>query len=160
MQRAMASVDPSLPFSGFYSMNDLLAKTLATPRIEMALLGALATLALLLSAVGIFALVANLVAQRTREIGIRMALGSTVAQAMVRIGRSGAGASVLGLFVELILCAGALRVMSSVLYSVGVYDLPTIVTVVLTLALVTIVATAGPTLRIARIEPAQTLRDE
>jgi macrolide transport system ATP-binding/permease protein len=160
MQRAMASVDPSLPFSGFYSMNELLAKTLATQRIEMALLGALATLALLLSAVGIFALVANLVAQRTREIGIRMALGSTVAQAMVRIGRSGAGASVLGLFVGLILCAGALRVMSSVLYGVGAYDLPTIVTVVLTLALVTLVATTAPTLRIARIEPAQTLRDE
>ncbi len=160
MQRAMASVDPSLPFSGFYSMRDLLAKTLAIQRIEVALLGALATLALLLSAVGIFALVANMVAQRTREIGIRMALGSTVAQAMVRVGRSGAGASVLGLFLGLVLCVGALRVMSSVLYGVGVYDVSTILTVVLTLALVTLVATAAPTLRIARIDPAKTLRDE
>jgi macrolide transport system ATP-binding/permease protein len=160
MQRAMASVDPSLPFSGFYSMRDLLAKTLATQRIQVALLGALATLALLLSAVGIFALVANMVAQRTREIGIRMALGSTVAQAMVQIGRSGAGASVLGLFLGLVLCVGALRVMSSVLYGVGVYEVPTILTVVLTLACVTLVATAVPTVRIARIDPAKTLRDE
>jgi macrolide transport system ATP-binding/permease protein len=160
MQRALTSVDPGLPFSGFYSMRDLLAKTLAMQRIEVALLGAMASLALLLSAVGIFALVANMVAQRTREIGIRMALGSTVGQAMVRIGRSGAGASVLGLFLGLVLCMGALRVMSSVLYGVGVYDVPTILTVVLTLALVTLIATTVPTLRIARIDPAKTLRDE
>ena len=160
MQRALASVDPNLPFSGFYSMRDLLAKTLATQRVEVALLGAMAALALMLSAVGIFALVANMVAQRTREIGIRMALGSTVGQAMVQIGRSGAGASVLGLFLGLVLCAGALRVMRSVLYGVGVYDAPTILTVVLMLACVTLIATTVPTLRIAGIDPAKTLRDE
>jgi predicted permease len=160
MQRAMASLDANLPFSGFYSMHDLLAKTLAVQRIEVALLGAMAAMALLLSAVGIFALVANTVAQRTREIGIRMALGSTVGQAMFRIGRSGAGASVLGLLGGLVLCAGALRVMSSVLYGVGVYDAPTLATVVLTLLSVTLLATTLPTLRIARIDPASTLRDE
>jgi len=160
MQRALASVDPNLPFSGFYSMRDLLAKTLATQRVEVALLGAMAALALLLSALGIFALVANMVAQRTREIGIRMALGSTVGQAMVQIGRSGAGASVLGLFLGLALCAGALRVMRSVLYGVGVYDVPTLTTVVLTLVLVTLLATTLPTLRIAKIDPANTLREE
>jgi predicted permease len=160
MQRALATVDPGLPFSGFYSMRDLLAKTLAMQRIEVALLGAMASLALLLSAVGIFALVANMVAQRTREIGIRMALGSTVGQAMVRIGCSGAGASVLGLFLGLVLCVGALRLMSSVVYGVAVYDVPTILAVVLTLALVTLIATTVPTLRIARIDPAKTLRDE
>ncbi len=160
MQRALASADPNLPFSGFYSMRDLLAKTLATQRVEVALLSAMAALALLLSAVGIFALVANMVAQRTREIGIRMALGSTVGQAMVQIGRSGAGASVLGLFLGLVLCAGALRVMRSVLYGVGVYDAPTLASVVLTLLLVTILATTLPTLRIAKIDPANTLREE
>ena len=160
MQRALVRVDPNLPFSGFYSMRDLLAKTLATQRIEVALLGAMAALALLLSAVGIFALVANMVAQRTREIGIRMALGSTVGQAMVQIGRSGAGASVLGLFLGLALCAGALRVMRSVLYGVGVYDVPTLTTVVPTLVLVTLLATTLPTLRIAKIDPANALREE
>src|SRR6266436_1392639 len=160
MQRALASADPNLPFSGFYSMQGLLAKTLAMQRVEVALLGAMAALALLLSAVGIFALVANMVAQRTREIGIRMALGSTVGQAMVQVGRSGAGASCVGLFVGLVLCAGALRVMRSVLYGVGVYDAPTLSTVVLTLLLVTLLATTLPTLRIAKIDPANTLREE
>ena len=160
MQRALASADPNLPFSGFYSMQDLLAKTLAMQRVEVALLAAMASLALLLSAVGIFALVANVVAQRTREIGIRMALGSTVGQAMVQVGRSGAGASCVGLFVGLVLCAGALRVMRSVLYGVGIYDAPTLSTVVLTLLLVTLLATTLPTLRIAKIDPANTLREE
>jgi predicted permease len=160
MQRALASADPNLPFSGFYSMRDLLAKTLATQRVEVALLSAMAALALLLSAVGIFALVANIVAQKTREIGIRIALGSTVRQAMVHVGAPGVRASVLGLILGLILCAGALRAMRSVLYGVDVYDVPTILTVVLTLALVTLVATTVPTLRIGGIDPAKTLRED
>ena len=160
MQRALASADPNLPFSGFYSMRDLLAKTLATQRVEVALLGAMAALALLLSAVGIFALVANIVAQKTREIGIRIALGSSIRQAMVHIGAPGVRASALGLVLGLMLCAGALRALHSVLYGVGVYDLPTMVTVVLVLASVTLVATTVPTLRIAAIDPAKTLREE
>ena len=160
MQHALASADPNLPFSGFYGMRDLLAKTLATQRVEVALLSAMAALALLLSAVGIFALVANIVAQKTREIGIRIALGSTVRQAMVHIGAPGVRASVLGLVLGLILCAGALRAMHSVLYGVNVYDVPTIFAVVLMLASVTLIATTVPTLRIARIDPAKTLRDE
>lgn len=160
MQRALASVDPNLPISGFYSMKDLLARTLVTQRIEVALLGAMAALALLLSAVGIFALVASMVAQRTREIGIRMALGSTVGQTMVKVGRIGAGASCIGLFVGLILCAGVLRVMRSVLFGIGVYDAVSLSTVVLTLLLVTALATVLPTLRIVKIDPANTLREE
>ncbi len=160
MQHALASADPNLPFSGFYSMRDLLAKTLATQRVEVALLSAMAALALLLSAVGIFALVANIVAQKTREIGIRIALGSSVRQAMLHIGAPGVRASLLGLILGLILCAGALRAMHSVLYGVGVYDAPTILAVVLVLASVTLIATTVPTLRIAGIDPAKTLREE
>ncbi len=160
MQRALASADPNLPFSGFYSMRDLLVKTLTTQRLEVALLSAMAALALLLSAVGIFALVANIVAQKTREIGIRIALGSTIRQAMLHIGAPGARAAALGLILGLILCTGALRAMHSVLYGVGVYDAPTILTVVLVLASVTLIATTVPTLRIAGIDPAKTLRDE
>jgi ABC-type lipoprotein release transport system permease subunit len=156
----MASVDPNLPFSGFYSMRDLLARTLATQRVEVALLGTMAGLALLLSTVGIFALVANIVAQKTREIGIRIALGSSIRRAMIHIGGPGVRASLLGLVLGLILCAGALRAMRSVLYGVDVYDVPTILTVALVLVLVTIVATTVPALRISAIDPAETLRDE
>ena len=160
MQRALASVDPGLPFSGFYSMNELLATTLADQRIQVALLSTMAGLALLLSMVGIFALVANLVAQRTREIGIRIALGSTIRQTMIHVGGPGVRAALAGLAAGLILCVGALRAMRSVLYGVDVYDSPTLIGVVLTLAAVTLLAASIPVLRIAHIDPATTLREE
>jgi predicted permease len=160
MQRALSSADPDLPFSGFSNMRDLMAKALATQRVEVALLSTMAALALLLSTIGIFALVANIVAQKTREIGIRIALGSTIRQAMVHIGAPGVWASTLGLILGLALCAGALRAMNSALYGVSVYDLPTLLIVVLTLAAVTLVATVAPALRIAGIDPAKTLREE
>ena len=79
---------------------------------------------------------------------------------MFCIGKTGVGASAVGLVLGLILCAGALRAMQSVLYGVGVYDVPTIVVVVLTLSAVTLLATMAPTMRIARIDPAKTLREE
>jgi predicted permease len=160
MQNAMASVDPNLPFSGFYSMNDLMAETLAIQRLEVALLVTMASLALLLSAVGIFALVANIVVQKRREIGIRMALGSTIGQAMVQVARSGVIASLVGVACGLIFAAGALRAMRGALFGVDVYDAPTLVVIVTTLLLVTLLAATLPTLKIATIDPATTLREE
>ncbi len=159
VQGALASADPQLPVSGFYEMKDLMAATLATQRIAVAVLAGISSLALLLSAVGIFALVANIVAQRTREIGIRMALGSTIAETMIQVGRTGVGASGLGLALGLILCAAALPPMRSVLFGVGVYDGATMLVVVLTLCAVTLLATT-PILKVARIDPAKTLREE
>jgi len=120
----------------------------------------MAALALLLSTIGIFALVANMVAQRTREIGIRMALGSTVPRAMLHVGRSGLGAALTGVALGLVLSVGALRVMRSELYGIGVYDAPTLATVALLLLRMAVLATLLPTFKIARIDPANTLRDE
>jgi ABC-type antimicrobial peptide transport system permease subunit len=160
MQNTMASVDPNLPFSGFYSMNDLMAETLAIQRLEVALLVTMASLALLLSAVGIFALVANIVLQKKREIGIRMALGSTIAQAMYQVARSGIVASLVGVAIGLLLAAAALPAIRGALFGVGVYDAPTIAAIVATLLLVTLLAATLPTLKIATIDPATTLREE
>jgi macrolide transport system ATP-binding/permease protein len=160
MQRALAGVDPALPFSGFYKMSDLQAEALSTQRIEVALLSAMAGLALLLSAVGIFALVASLVTQKTREIGIRIALGSSIRQAMTHVSSSGVGAAAAGMALGLVLCFIALKAMHSVLYGVRVYDVPSLLVVVATLAAVTLLAATVPALRIARIDPATTLREE
>jgi predicted permease len=160
MQQAMADVDPGLPFSGFYSMKEVLAKRLAMQHVEVALLSTLAGLALLLSAVGIFALVANIVAQRTREIGIRIALGASLGQAMRHVSAMGVRAAAAGLGVGLALCAGVLPVMRSVLYGVAVYDATTGIAVVATLVIVAFFAAIAPALRVARIDPATTLREE
>jgi ABC-type antimicrobial peptide transport system permease subunit len=160
MQRALESADPGLPFSGFYSMSDLQAKTLAMQRVQVALLTTMASLALLLSAVGIFSLVAHMVAERSREIGIRLALGSTIRGAMIYAGKSGAIASGMGLVLGLIACLGVLRVLQSVLYGVRAYDSATLLSVVITVAGVTALASAIPTLRVARIDPNKALRED
>jgi len=160
MQHALSSAAPGLPFSGFYSMTELMHETLATQRVEVALLGALAGLALLLSALGIFALVASMVAHRTREIGIRIALGSSIRRAMANVGAPGLRASAIGLALGLLLCAAVLRILRSVLYGVAVYDAVTLAAVVLGMAAIALAASAVPALRIARIDPAKTLREE
>jgi predicted permease len=160
MQRALAGADPSLPFSGFRSMQQILAQQLQEQRIEVLLLATLAGLALLLSTIGIYALVSNLVVQRTREIGIRIALGSTTAQAMLHVGASGVVAAAGGLVSGIVLAFLAMRILSSQIYGVSTHDPLTFVAVPLILALTAGAASFLPALRISRIQPADTLRAE
>ncbi len=160
MQKALASVDPQLPFSGFYSMNQLMDHELQTQRMEVLLMGALAVLALLLSALGIYALVSNLVVQRTREIGIRLALGSPLGAAIRQTASSGFMAAGGGAAVGLALSFIALRVMKSAIYGVRTYDPVTLTAVPLLLLAITGLAGLLPALRIIRIDPATTLRAE
>lgn len=160
MQRALTAVAPNLPFSGFYSMNDLMTATLAMQRIEVGLLATMAGLALVLSTVGIFALVSNLVVQKRQEIGVRIALGSTIQRAMVHIGKPGLSATALGLSLGLVIAAATLRTMQSLLFGMDVYDVPTIIMVVVTLSIVAALAITLPAMRVARIDPATTLREE
>jgi putative ABC transport system permease protein len=160
MQKAMASVDPQLPIASFHRLSDLQALALRQQRFEVFLLGTLATLALLLSLVGVYGLVSNMVAQRTREIGIRMALGSSVRQAMIEVGTSGIAAVSLGLAGGLALSAVSVRLIESELYGVKIYDPLTFVAVLLLLLLAATAATFLPTRRIAHIDPASTLRAE
>lgn len=160
MQNALAEVDPNLPFSGFHSMNDILAENLAYQRVEVVLLAVLAGLALLLSAVGVYGLVSNLVVQRTREIGIRMALGSSIRQAMLSVGSAGVVAAGFGLIAGVALSFVALRVLRSELYGVRDYDPLTLTIVPIILAVIAAAASFLPTLRITRIDPSTTLRTE
>jgi predicted permease len=160
MQRALAEADPTLPFAGFYAMSDLLAESLVYQRIEVALLSALAGLALLLSAIGIYGLVSNLVVQRTREIAIRIALGSTFGDAMITVGASGVVATAFGLAAGLAGSLLATQILRSQLYGVRDHDPITLVAVPVILAVVALAASFLPTLRITRIQPAETLRME
>jgi ABC-type antimicrobial peptide transport system permease subunit len=160
MQKAMTGVDPSLPIASFHGLNDLQSLALRKQRFEVLLLGTLAALALVLSLVGVYGLVSNMVVQRTREIGIRMALGSSVRQAIVEVGTSGIAAVLLGLAGGMALSAVSVRLIKSELYGVKIYDPLTFVAVLLLLILAATAATFLPTRRIARIDPASTLRAE
>jgi ABC-type antimicrobial peptide transport system permease subunit len=160
MQRALAEVDPDLPFSGFYSMRDLLNQRLQLQHIEVTLLGVLAGLALLLSSIGVYALVSNLVVQRTREIGIRIALGCTLRRAIFQIGSAVATPVGGGIFAGLALSFFALRALQSEIYGVSAYDRVTLVSVPLLLLTIAAIASLLPALRIAQIDPVETLRAE
>jgi predicted permease len=160
MQRALADADPSLPFSGFRSMDQILAEHLQLQRIEVLLLATLACLALLLSVIGIYGLVSNLVVQRTREIGIRLALGSTVSQAVLRMGSTGVVAAAGGLVSGVVLAFLATRILASQIYGVSTHDPVTFIAIGLILAVIAGAASFLPALRISRIQPADTLRAE
>jgi ABC-type antimicrobial peptide transport system permease subunit len=160
MQRALAEADPDLPFSGFYSMQQILDEQLQMQRMQVLLLTVLGSLALVLSAIGIYSLVSNLVVQRTREIGIRIALGSTIEEAMLHVGSSGLFATGGGLVAGIALSFVLLRALASQVYGVKTYDPITFVAVLMVLAVIAVVASFLPTLRISRIQPADTLRAE
>jgi predicted permease len=160
MQKALADADPTLPFAGFYSMSELETQDLGMQRIEVMLLSVLAGLALLLSAIGIYGLIANLVIQRKREIGIRLALGSSIRAAMLEIGRSGVMATILGLGVGLAASFLALRAMKGFIYGIGMYDPATLIGTAFVLAVVAVTAIFLPARRISRIDPTTILREE
>jgi predicted permease len=160
MQQALASVDPNLPFASFHTMDELLATALSQQRIEVALLSSLAALALLLAALGIFALVSSVVTDRQREFGIRLALGSPLSDSMLVAGRSGALPAVIGLAAGLALAFVVLRAMRSALFGISSYDPVTLAATVIILAILAALASLLPALRIARIQPAAVLRAE
>jgi predicted permease len=160
MQRALETVDPRLPFAGFHSMEDIRYRSLAQERFQAVLLGALAGLALLLAAVGIYGLIASSVAERTRELGIRLALGATVAQAMRAVALPGLALALAGVAVGSVLAGFASQLLRHLVWGVRPGDPLTFVAVGLGLLGVGAAASFLPALRVTRLNPAETLRQE
>jgi predicted permease len=160
MQRAMQAVDPQLPFAGFHSMEDIRYRSLAQERFQAALLAALAALALLLAAVGIYGLIANSVAERTRELGIRLALGATVAQAMRAIALPGVALALAGVMAGSVLAGFASQLLRHLIWGVEPGDPLTFGAVGLGLLGVAAAASFLPALRVAHVNPAETLRQD
>ncbi len=160
MQRALAAVDPQLPFAGFHSMEDVQYRALSRERLQAALLAALAALALVLAAVGIYGLIANSVAERTRELGIRLALGATVGQAMRAVALPGVGLALAGVAAGSVLAGFVTRVLRNLVWGVPLSDPVTFAAVVLGLVLIAAAASFLPALRVTRLNPADTLRQD
>jgi ABC-type antimicrobial peptide transport system permease subunit len=160
MQRALESVDPRLPFAGFHSMEDVRSRALAEERFQAVLLGTLAGLALLLSAVGIYGLIANSVAARTRELGIRLALGATVPQAMRAVALPGVALAVAGVAAGSVLAGFAAQLLRHEVWGVRPSDPLTFCAVAFVLLGVAAAASFLPALRITRLNAAETLRQE
>jgi ABC-type antimicrobial peptide transport system permease subunit len=160
MQQAVASVDPALPFAEFRGMDEVRSAAFGMQRLETTVLTTLAGLALLLAAVGIYGIIAHSVVERTREFGIRLALGSTRWQAVASAAGSGIALAALGAAFGLLLSLWAGKLVRTLIWGVKPNDALTLATVTAVLLSVAVVAAFVPALRIARIDPAITLRDE
>ena len=160
MQRAVQAVDPLLPFAGFRTMLDVRTRAYADQRFQTTLMSVLAGLALLLAAVGIYGLIANSVVERTRELGIRMALGATVAQAMRTVALPGITLALAGVAIGSLLALGTVNLLRHMIWGVRPTDPATFASVALALIGVAAAASIVPALRILRLNPAETLRDE
>jgi ABC-type antimicrobial peptide transport system permease subunit len=151
-------LDASLPVGDVRSMHDVVAASLATPRLTGFLLGAFAAVALALAAVGIYGVLAYVVSQRTQEIGIRLALGADRSQVLGMVLRYGLSLAGAGIAAGLVGAAVLTRLMRGLLYEVGPGDPITFVVVTAALMAVAMVAALLPARRATRVSPVIALR--
>ena len=157
---ALKAVDAELPLNDMQTMEQRVADSLAQPRVSVTLLTVFAAVALALAAVGIYGVVSYAVTQRTREIGIRMALGAKQGDVLRLVVRQGMLPAVAGVALGLAGALAATRAMASLLYGVGAADPLTFAVVALFLATVALVATYVPARRATRVAPTEALRYE
>jgi len=160
VRQVVRELDPSLPFSSVATEEELVARSLQRPRSLSMLVGGFATVALLLSIVGVYGVMAHYVQQHSKDIGIRLALGGSPADVLrlvvgqgMKIVSSGVG---VGLLTALILT----RLMSSLLFGIGAADAFTFVAVTILLLAVALVACSVPARRAIAVQPAAVLRNE
>ncbi len=160
IEQATRDADPLMPPVVFRSFNDLKASALEEQRFMAALVDALGALAILLTTLGIYGLIANLVEERRKELGIRMALGSTTSNAIGIALRPALTWVAAGIFVGSVAAFGLERFLKSFLYGVNQADPITLIAVAAGLLLATAIASFAPASRIVRLNPADTLRSE
>jgi putative ABC transport system permease protein len=160
IRRAIGDVDPRLASSRVIAMADLVAGTVAGPRFNLTLLSAFAFLALALAAVGTYGVVSYGVAQRTREIGLRMALGARPSQVLASVVGQGLGLAAAGVALGLAGSFAAARLMEGLLYGVTATDPAALAGAAAVLTLVALGAAYLPGRRATRVDPAAVLRAE
>lgn len=158
IRAAVSELDPNLPVYDLHAMSELVAGALAQPRFYLTLLGGFAGAALLLAAVGLYGVIAYAVQQRSREIGVRMALGASAGTVLRMVIREGLGMSALGVVIGLAGAAGLTRLLQSLLFGVTPTDPLTFLGVAGVLSLVTVAACVIPARRAAAIDPQRALR--
>lgn len=154
------ALDPQVPAFGIRTLAQQRDGSLALQRMAATLLGGFGALALLLAALGIYGVLAYSVSRRTREIGVRMALGAEVSDVLALVLRQGAMLAVAGMILGLAGAAGATRLMRGFLHEVQPLDPPTFGIVVVLLGAVALLACWLPARRASRVDPMEALRSE
>jgi len=160
VQQAVWSVNGSLPVANIRTMPDIMSASMAQTSFALIMLAIAGAVALMLGVVGIYGVIAYVASQRTKEIGIRIALGAMTRDVTRLFVRQGLLLSGAGIAIGLIAAGFATRVMATLLYGVGALDPVTYAAVALGLGLTALLASYIPAARAARVEPALALRRE
>jgi putative ABC transport system permease protein len=160
LRREIRSIDPGITLAQTATMEEALARSVSQPRFDTMLLALFAGIALLLAAIGIYGLIAYSVAQRTHEIGVRMALGAVRADVVRMVVRQGASLAAVGIAFGLAGAFALTRVLQTMLFGVGIMDGLTFLAAPLGIMLVVLLAATIPALRATRISPVVALRYE
>jgi len=159
IRREIQSIDPGLPVFGVSSMNDVLDRSLASRRFSAGLVGGFAGVALVLASIGIYGLLAFMVGQRSREIGLRIALGARPADILKLIVTKGVILAGVGIIAGVILSASTASMMASLLYGVRPHDPAVFMAVPLLLFAVAVLASYVPAWRATKVDSMTALRE-
>ena len=158
--RQVRGIDPELPVSRVRTMDELFADSVAQPRFTTLLLAGFACLAMTLALVGVYGVMSYTVSQRTREIGVRMALGADRSDVVWMVVRHGMMLAAVGIAVGLGVAAAGTRLMAGLLFGVTATDPATFIAAAAALGAASLAATCIPALRAARVAPVTALRSE
>jgi putative ABC transport system permease protein len=158
IRREVAAIDPDQAISAVRSMEDVVERSEGQRRSIALLLACFAGIGLLLAVVGVYGVIAYLVTQRTREVGIRRALGAQPADVLMLILRQGLGLALSGAGVGLAVAAGVNRALRSLVFGVSTLDLTTYIATTIVVVLLTLAASFIPARGATRINPAEALR--
>ena len=159
IRHQIQSIDPNLPVFSVFSLNDVLDRSLASRRFSADLVGGFAGLAILLASIGIYGLLAYMVGQRSREIGIRMALGARREDILRMFLRKGVALGGIGIVAGLVFSAATASLMASLLYGVRPHDPAVFLIVPLLLLAVAALASYLPARRATKVNPIIALRE-
>ena len=160
IERVVREADRTVPIVRLRDMDSVYAESIRRPRLLAQLLGAFAGLALLLAAIGTYGVLTYMVAERRREIGIRMSLGADRSRVLAQIMKQGLLLTGIGVVVGLAGAFGLNRLIASMLFGVQPTDATTLVAVTATIVLVAAVACGLPAWRASRLDPNVVLRDD
>jgi len=160
IRQVVNEVDKSVPVSQVQTMEHVVSESITQPRFNLFLLGLFGTVAMLLSAAGIYGVTAYTVTQRTHELGIRLALGAQVGDVLKMILGQGMAVIGVGLVLGLVAAFGLMRLLRSLLFGVGENDPLTFVAITLVLLIVALIACYIPARRATKVDPLEALRAE
>jgi putative ABC transport system permease protein len=160
VRELVREIAPDAPVYRVFTMAGLAARTVSRLSFTMLTLGIAAGLALILGAVGLFGILSYVVSRRTREIGIRMALGARATELRRTVVVQGGRVTLVGVVVGLVAALTLTRVLDSLLFGVEAIDAPTLVSVSLLMVVVAMLASYVPARRASSVEPMRSLRVE